>query len=122
MRRSLCPAVTDRCWAHLFTISLCHGPGPFLATALEGKEFLYSRYNTAVFLDSVDKQTPMLGYLPGPMPWQLEAQLTGLGARIVNTKNDTTYCLDRRLITGASNLASHELGKLAASTLLEQRS
>jgi molecular chaperone Hsp31 and glyoxalase 3 len=74
----------------------------------------------AVFPDSVDKQTPMLGYLPGPMPWQLEAQLTELGATIVNTKNDTTCCLDRRLITGASNLASNELGKLAASTLLEQ--
>ena len=44
----------------------------------------------AVFPDSVDKQTPMLGYLPGPMPWQLEAQLTELGATIVNTKNDTT--------------------------------
>jgi len=112
-------------WAHendLFTISLCHGPGAFLATVLEGEEFLYSGYNMAVFPDSVDKQTPMLGYLPGPMPWQLEEQLKVLGAKIVNTKNDTTCCLDRRLITGASNLASNELGKLAASTLLKQLS
>ena len=109
-------------WAHeheLFTISLCHGPGSFLATALEGHEFLYSGYNMAVFPDSVDKMTPMIGYLPGHMPWRLGEKLTELGARIVNTKGDKTCCVDRHLITGASPLASNELGKLAATTLLE---
>jgi len=109
-------------WAHehgLFTISLCHGPGSFLATALEGHEFLYRGYNMAVFPDSVDKMTPMIGYLPGHMPWQLGEKLTELGANIVNTKGDKTCCVDRHLITGASPLASNELGKLAATTLLE---
>jgi D-lactate dehydratase / protein deglycase len=110
-------------WAHnndLFTISLCHGPGSFLATALEGHEFLYSGYKMAVFPDAVDKMTPKIGYMPGPMPWRLEEKLTGLGAKIVNKKGDKTCCIDRHLITGASPLASNELGKLAATTLLEQ--
>lgn len=56
-------------WAHahsLFTISLCHGPGSFLATTLGGNAFLYTDYNMAVFPDSVDRLTPLIGYLPGP--------------------------------------------------------
>ena len=109
-------------WAHehaLFTISLCHGPGSLLATALEGHAFLYPGYNMAVFPDSVDKMTPMVGYLPGHMPWRLGEKLTALGANIVNTKGDKTVCRDRKLITGASPLASNDLGKLAATTLLE---
>ncbi len=104
----------------LFTISLCHGPGSFLATTLEGHEFLYSGYEMAVFPDSVDKMTPKIGYLPGPMPWRLGETLQNLGANIVNTKADKTCHVDRRLITGASPLAANELGKLATTTLLEQ--
>jgi molecular chaperone Hsp31 and glyoxalase 3 len=110
-------------WAHendLFTISLCHGPGSFLATTLEGHDFLYDGYNMAVFPDSVDKMTPMIGYLPGPMPWRVQEKLTELGAKIVNKKADKTCVVDRRLITGASPLASNELGKLAVTTLLAQ--
>ncbi len=110
-------------WAHerdLFTISLCHGPGSFLATTVGGQEFLYSGYNMAVFPDSVDKMTPMIGYLPGPMPWRLQERLETLGAKVVNTKADKTCCVDRRLITGASPQAANELGKLAAATLLER--
>jgi D-lactate dehydratase / protein deglycase len=103
----------------LFTISLCHGPGALLATGLDGKEFLYSGYKMAVFPDSADNQTPMVGYLPGYMPWQLEAKLKELGATVVNSSNDKTCCVDRRLITGASNLAANDLGKLAATMLLE---
>jgi molecular chaperone Hsp31 and glyoxalase 3 len=53
------------------------------------------------------------------MPWGLSEKLKSLGANIVNTKSDKTVCLDRRLITGASPLASNELGKLAANTLLK---
>lgn len=109
-------------WAHehgLFTISLCHGPGSFLATTLGGHDFLYAGYDMAVFPDSVDKKTPMIGYLPGHMPWQLGAKLESLGAKIVNTKADDTCCIDRKLISGASPAAANELGKLAATTLLE---
>lgn len=110
-------------WAHqndLFTVSLCHGPGSFLSTTLNNQDFLYEGYNMAVFPDSVDKQTPMIGYLPGHMPWGLSEKMKSLGANIVNTKSDKTVCLDRKLITGASPLASNELGKLAAKTLLQE--
>jgi len=110
-------------WAHqndLFTISLCHGPGSFLSTTLNGQEFLYEGYNMAVFPDAVDEMTPMIGYLPGKMPSGLSEKLKSLGANIVNTESDKTVCVDRKLITGASPLASNELGKLAANTLLKE--
>ena len=74
----------------------------------------------AVFTDSVDKQTPMIGYLPGQMPYGLSEKLKSLGAIVVNTKSDKTVCLDRKLITGASPLASNKLGKLAVETLLKK--
>ena len=110
-------------WAHknnLYTISICHGPGALLATTLTNQSFLYKGYKMAVFPDSVDKMTPKFGYLPGHMPWELCKKLKSLGAEIVNTKADKTVCLDRNLITGASPLASNELGKLAANTLLKE--
>ena len=110
-------------WAHekdLFTISLCHGPGAFLSTTLGNQEFLYKGYNMAVFPDSVDNKTPMIGYLPGKMPYGLSENLKNLGANLMNTKMDKTVCVDKRLITGSSPLASNELGKLAAKTLLKE--
>ena len=109
-------------WAHshqLFTISICHGPGALLATSIGENDFLYAGYEMAVFPDSVDKQTPIIGYLPGQMPWQLGAKLQELGVKIVNQKGDDTCCIDRKLITGASPAAADKLGQLAASTLLE---
>tara|TARA_B100001250_G_scaffold392745_1_gene394800 strand:- start:106 stop:954 length:849 start_codon:yes stop_codon:yes gene_type:complete len=108
-------------WAHkkdLFTITLCHGPGSLLSTGLGEKEFIYKGYQMAVFPDSVDKQTPMVGYLPGHMPWKLCEKLTDLGVSIINNKSDNSTCIDRKLITGASPLAANELGKLVANTLL----
>lgn len=104
----------------LFTISLCHGPGSFLATMLNDQEFLYKGYNMAVFPDAVDNQTLMIGYLPGKMPYGLSETLKRLGANLMNTKMDKTVCVDRKLITGSSPLASNELGKLAANTLLKE--
>ena len=107
-------------WAHdndLFTISLCHGPVALLATALDGN-FLYDGYDLAVFPDSVDKQTPMIGYLPGKMPSLVSTKLAGLGANVVNKKADDTVCVDRNLISGASPGAANPIGELAAKTLL----
>ena len=107
-------------WAHdndLFTISLCHGPVALLATALDGN-FLYDGYDLAVFPDSVDKQTPMIGYLPGKMPSLVSTKLTDLGANLVNKKADETVCVDRKLISGASPGAANPIGELAAKTLL----
>jgi molecular chaperone Hsp31 and glyoxalase 3 len=110
-------------WAHqndLFTISLCHGPGSFLSTTLDGQKFLYEGYKMAVFPDAVDAQTPMIGYLPGNMISGLSEKLKSLGANVVNTESDDTVVVDRKLITGASPLASNNLGKLAAETLLKE--
>tara|TARA_R110002126_G_scaffold291415_2_gene452298 strand:+ start:76270 stop:77169 length:900 start_codon:yes stop_codon:yes gene_type:complete len=110
-------------WAHqneLFTISLCHGPGAFLSTKLNNQQFIYEGYRMAVFPDAVDEQTPLIGYLPGDMPTTLSAKLKSLGVTIMNTEADKTVCIDRKLITGASPLASNELGKLAAKTLLKE--
>lgn len=108
-------------WAHdndIFTISICHGPAALLATALDGQDFLYAGYDMAVFPDSVDRQTPLVGYLPGHMPGPLSGRLQELGATIVNKKADKSVCIDRKLITGASPQAANQLGKLAATTLL----
>jgi molecular chaperone Hsp31 and glyoxalase 3 len=110
-------------WAHdrdLFTITLCHGPGALLSTTLDGQKFLYDGYKMAVFPDAVDEMTPMIGYLPGHMTLGVSERLKSLGANIVNTESDNTVCVDRKLITGASPLASNELGKLAAETLLKE--
>jgi molecular chaperone Hsp31 and glyoxalase 3 len=74
----------------------------------------------AVFPDSVDDKTPIFGYLPGKMPYGLSQKLNSLGVNLMNTKMDKTVCLDRKLITGSSPLASNELGKLAAKTLLKE--
>ena len=110
-------------WANqndLYTISICHGPAALLAAVLESSEFIYKGYKMAVFPDSVDKQTPMVGYMPGHMPWMFGEKLKELGVTIVNKKSDKTTCIDRKLITGASPLAANELGKLAAKTLLKK--
>jgi len=109
-------------WAHekdLFTVTLCHGPAALLATTLNDQEFLYKGCDIAVFPDSVDKQTPMIGYLPGKMPSEVSGKLEDLGANLMNTKSDNTVCVDRKLISGASPLAANALGKLVAETLLK---
>ena len=110
-------------WAHqndLFTITLCHGPGALLSTTLDNQKFLYDGYKMAVFPDAIDEMTPLIGYLPGHMILGVSERLKNLGAIIVNTESDNTVCVDRKLITGASPLASNELGKLAAYTLLKE--
>lgn len=110
-------------WAHqndLFTITLCHGPGALLSTTLDNQKFIYDGYKMAVFPDAIDEMTPLIGYLPGHMILGVSERLKNLGAIIVNTESDNTVCVDRKLITGASPLASNELGKLAANTLLKE--
>jgi D-lactate dehydratase / protein deglycase len=110
-------------WAHeknLYTITLCHGPGALLSTKLESGDFIYAGYEMVVFPDSVDQKTPIVGYLPGHMPWKLCEKLLELGVNIKNKKSDNSTCVDRKLITGASPMAANELGKLSVKTLLEK--
>ncbi|MBO6789672.1 MAG: DJ-1/PfpI family protein [Dinoroseobacter sp.] len=108
-------------WAHeqeMFTLALCHGPAALLAAKTD-EGFLYDGYKMTVFPDAVDKQTPVIGYLPGPMPWWVGEKLTALGAQITNTKADASCHVDRRLVTGASPKAANAFGRLAAETLLK---
>jgi molecular chaperone Hsp31 and glyoxalase 3 len=49
----------------------------------------------------------------------LSERLKSLGVELVNSEADNSVVIDRRLITGASPLASNVLGVLAATTLLE---
>lgn len=108
-------------WAHereMFTLALCHGPAALLA-AVDGNAFLYDGYKIAAFPDAVDQQTPMIGYMPGPMPWMFGEKLKALGVTVVNTKADGSCYRDRHLITGASPKAANEFGRLASNTLLE---
>ena len=111
-------------WTHkqdLYTLAICHGPAALLA-AKESKDaepFIYDGYKIAAFPDSVDKQTPAIGYMPGHMPWYFGEKLSELGVTIINKKADDSCHIDRKLISGASPKAANDFGRLAASTLLE---
>jgi len=109
-------------WAHeqdLYMITICHGPAALIAANGAGENsFPYAGYHMTVFPDAVDKQTPMMGYMPGHVPWRVGEKLTDLGVTIVNKKADKSCHIDRKLITGASPAAANELGKLATKTLL----
>lgn len=112
-------------WANnknLFMLCICHAPAALLAASIdESKDnFIYKGYKMAAFPDSVDKQTPLIGYLPGNMPWYFGKQLKDLGVEIVNTKADNSCFKDRNLITGASPNAANDFGKLSAKSLLEK--
>lgn len=110
-------------WFHhqnLHTLAICHGPAALLAAhdSSSGESFLYDGYKMAAFPDSVDKQTPWIGYMPGHMPWRFGEKLRALGVQFVNTKADDTCHTDRRLITGASPKAANAFGQMAARELL----
>ena len=111
-------------WSHkkgLFMLAICHGPAALLAANLnhDKDSFIYKGYKIAAFPDSVDKQTPMIGYMPGHMPWKFGEKLNNLGVTFINKKADKTCHIDRKLITGASPQAANDFGKLAATELLK---
>lgn len=105
---------TDR-----YFLSVCHGPAVLLS-AKKTKPHPYKGYKIACFPDSIDKQTPSVGYLPGIQTWYFgEKLIEECGITIVNTGADGTFVADRKLLTGASPKACQELGVTAASKLLE---
>eukprot|EP00187_Rhodella_violacea_P008541 CAMPEP_0174889662 /NCGR_PEP_ID=MMETSP0167-20121228/4863_1 /TAXON_ID=38298 /ORGANISM="Rhodella maculata, Strain CCMP736" /LENGTH=285 /DNA_ID=CAMNT_0016127139 /DNA_START=167 /DNA_END=1024 /DNA_ORIENTATION=+ len=101
-----------------FVTSICHGPAAFLATQAE--PHIFAGYRIACFPDAVDKQTPMIGYMPGPMPWLVQEGLEKKGLVVVNKGADDTVERDRKVVTGASPKASNNLGKKVAEVLLEE--
>ncbi|SDD18714.1 molecular chaperone Hsp31 and glyoxalase 3 [Paracoccus isoporae] len=96
-------------------ISLCHGPAAFLSAAESG---IYDGYQIAAFPDSLDAQTPEMGYMPGHLTWKFGERLEQMGFDIVNDDISGLTTKDRKLLTGDSPLAGNALGKLAASELL----
>ncbi len=105
----------------LFMLAICHGPAALLAANLDSDKdsFIYKDYKIAAFPDAVDAQTPMIGYMPGDMPWKFGEKLNNLGITIINAEADNTVHIDRKLITGASPQAANDFGKLAATELLK---
>lgn len=105
----------------LFHLSICHGPAALLSAkpANNSEPFIYNGYTIAAFPDRVDRQTPLIGYMPGQLTWFFGEQLEKLGVRIINSKADKTCFADRKLITGASPSAANEFGKLSATKLLQ---
>ncbi len=110
-------------WSHekgLFMLAICHAPASLLSANLDTKkDFIYKGYKMSAFPDSVDKQSPMIGYMPGHMPWKFGEELEKLGVSFVNTKADKTCHMDRKLITGASPKSANNFGKLCAEELLK---
>lgn len=104
-----------------FVISLCHGPAGLLAAGIDedNADFPFSGYKMCVFPDALDTGANIdIGYIPGPMPWLVGERLRELGVTIVNSGITGQVHKDRRLLTGDSPLASNNLGKLVADTLL----
>ncbi len=109
-------------WLHdedRYLLTICHGPAALLCAGGGDRPFPYAGYRMAVFPDSMDRKTPLFGYMPGPMPYFVCERLRALGVEIVNRSADKTCHRDRKLLSGASPQAAQPFGRLAAETLLE---
>jgi len=103
------------------TISLCHGLSAFRAAAVGG-DFPYKDYKICVFPDSMDKQSPMFGYLPGKLDegYLIEAKLKELGCKVQNKGMDDSIFVHRELVTGASQLSAQKVSEAAVKVLAEK--
>jgi len=103
-------------------LAICHGPAALLAAniGVEPGEFIYKGYEMTAFPDAVDRQTPMMGYMPGHLPWALGEALNALGTTVLNKKINGACHVDRKLVSGDSPLAANEFGKIAANCLLKE--
>jgi len=116
-----------------FVLTLCHGPAALLSAKKkdeanpdaeqsgkdDNKDFIFNGYSMAVFPDKMDAFTPLIGYMPGRMPWYFGERLAAEGVTIVNSMANGTTHRDRNLVTGDSPAAANAFGRLAADTLLE---
>ncbi|MEX7507475.1 protein deglycase HchA, partial [Acinetobacter baumannii] len=85
------------------------------------ENYIFKDYQICVFPDSLDKGANIdIGYMPGALPWLVGENLEKLGVKILNTGITGQCHRDRKLLTGDSPLASNNLGKLAAETLLAE--
>ena len=104
-----------------YMITVCHGPAALMATAMNNTEpHPYSGYSMAIFPDSIDMQSPSIGYLPGHLPWYQCEKLAEQGISFINDKIEGHVHIDRKLLSGDSPKACDRLGKTAADTLLKE--
>lgn len=105
-----------------FIITLCHGPAALLSASVDDPSGgdLFRGYRICAFPDAMDKQTPDIGYMPGPLTWFFGEKLGAMGVKIVNTEIDGSTYQDRKLLTGDSPFAGNNLGKLSARALLNE--
>lgn len=104
-----------------YIVSLCHGPAALLAASVEEKEsdYPFKGYQICCFPDSLDDGANQeIGYMPGKLQWLVGSKLKELGVDIINDDITGKVHKDRKLLTGDSPLASNNLGKLVAETLL----
>lgn len=109
-------------WVHdtdRYLVAVCHGPAALMATTTLGDgPHPYAGYAMCAFPDSIDRQSPAIGYLPGVLPWfQCEA-LQQQGLRVINNGAKGETHVDRKLYSGDSPKACDRLGKLVAEALL----
>ncbi|KAJ6441478.1 chaperone hchA [Purpureocillium lavendulum] len=112
-------------WAHehkRYLITLCHGPSCMLAADIDkpkGTEYIYKGREIVVFPDALDKGANLeMGYLPAPMAWLVGESLRAKGVITLNKGITGEVHRDGLVLTGDSPLASNNLGKLAATTIL----
>lgn len=108
-------------WVHdtdRYMVAVCHGPAALMAAAKDGAPHPYAGYELCAFPDKIDRQSPSIGYLPGPMPWFQCERLEEQGMRIVNDGADGATHVDRKFFSGDSPKACDQLGKMIAEALL----
>ena len=103
------------------SVNLSHSCKPaVIPERVQPGSTLFKGYKICAFPDSLDAQTPAIGYMPGHLTWKFGERLKTLGFEIVNDGISGAVHRDRQLITGDSPLAGNALGKLAAETLLKE--
>lgn len=111
-------------WVHAtdrYLVAVCHGPAAMVAAADESGGHPYQGYELCAFPDRIDKQSPSIGYLPGPMPWFQCEELERLGMRVINSGADGETHADRKLLSGDSPKACDKLGRMITEALLAER-
>ena len=108
-----------------FVMGIGHGPAALLCAkdSKDATKNLFDGYKLVAFPDARDQKSPLIGYLPGAMPWLMGERLEAVGMTILNKKKAKLGSVhkDRKLITGDSGKAANTFGKLAVDALLESQ-
>jgi molecular chaperone Hsp31 and glyoxalase 3 len=111
-------------WVHdsgRYMVAVCHGPAALMAATKDGNgEHPYAGYDLCAFPDSIDRQSPSIGYLPGQLPWFQCEKLEEQGMKVINEKVTGATHIDRKLYSGDSPKACDQLGKMIAKALLDE--